>query len=214
METQEHIDDLIGKVLTGEASEQEQAQVEAWRSQRAANEQYFVQCRQILEEAGRAPEFHYDERAAWERVKSTMHAGSRSRSFPVWRVAAAVAVVALAGYAISRWYVEPIQQLSLRSEHAITTDTLPDGSVAVMNRQTRIEYAEARTDNQRRVKLTGEAYFDVRHLEEKPFVIETAEEVLIRDIGTSFNVRAFPSLNRRYSSKVVKCSFILYATRD
>lgn len=39
--------------------------------------------------------------------------------------------------------------------------------------------------------LKGEAYFTVKHEEEKPFVIE-ADEVLVRDIGTEFNLKAYP----------------------
>jgi ferric-dicitrate binding protein FerR (iron transport regulator) len=38
--------------------------------------------------------------------------------------------------------------------------------------------------------LKGEGFFDVKHEEEKPFVIET-EETLVRDIGTSFNIRSY-----------------------
>jgi transmembrane sensor len=43
----------------------------------------------------------------------------------------------------------------------------------------------------RKVVLKGEAYFSVKHEEENPFVIE-ADEILVRDIGTEFNLKAYP----------------------
>jgi transmembrane sensor len=46
-------------------------------------------------------------------------------------------------------------------------------------------------EKDRKVKLSGEAFFSVKHEEEKPFVIE-AEDVLVRDIGTEFNLKAYP----------------------
>jgi ferric-dicitrate binding protein FerR (iron transport regulator) len=41
------------------------------------------------------------------------------------------------------------------------------------------------------VKLKGEAYFNIHHEDDKNFIIE-ASGVLIKDIGTSFNVKAYP----------------------
>ena len=43
----------------------------------------------------------------------------------------------------------------------------------------------------RKVVLKGEAYFSVKHEAEKPFIIE-AEDILVRDIGTEFNLKAYP----------------------
>ncbi len=66
---------------------------------------------------------------------------------------------------------------------------LSDGTVVELNSKSRIVYPALFTGRERRVRLEGEAMFDVRHDEEHPFVVETyACDVEVR--GTHFNVMA------------------------
>ncbi len=66
---------------------------------------------------------------------------------------------------------------------------LSDGTVVELNSKSRIVYPALFTGRERRVRLEGEAMFDVRHDEEHPFVVETyACDVEVR--GTHFNVIA------------------------
>jgi transmembrane sensor len=46
-------------------------------------------------------------------------------------------------------------------------------------------------EKKRKVKLKGEAFFEIAEKKEAPFILEVAG-VIIEDIGTSFNVRAYP----------------------
>jgi ferric-dicitrate binding protein FerR (iron transport regulator) len=66
---------------------------------------------------------------------------------------------------------------------------LPDGSQVHMNASSRIVYSENKKEHTREVRLTGEAFFNVLHDEENPFIV-TAGNALIRVTGTSFNIRA------------------------
>ncbi len=59
------------------------------------------------------------------------------------------------------------------------------------------------------MKLKGEGFFDVKHQEEKPFVIET-DEALVRDIGTSFNVKSYP--DKDTIEVVVKTGIVQFYT--
>ena len=68
---------------------------------------------------------------------------------------------------------------------------MPDGTTAFLNKKSSIVYEYSPRQKTRKVKLKGEGFFEVKHEEEKPFVIEV-EEVRVRDIGTAFNVRAYP----------------------
>src|SRR5690606_17246275 len=45
---------------------------------------------------------------------------------------------------------------------------------------------------EREVRLEGEAYFEIVHDENRPFVIHTPL-MEIRDLGTTFNVKAYPN---------------------
>lgn len=67
--------------------------------------------------------------------------------------------------------------------------TLSDGSRVQLNSGARLEYPTVFGRDTRRVKLSGEAFFEVEHDAEKPFVVETFASD-IRVLGTKFNVDA------------------------
>ena len=193
------MDDLIGKVLAGEASAQEQESVLLWRKQSEANEKYFNQVHDIFERVGAdAVKIEFDTDAAWNKVKSKISKNNdkvvsinRTNFFSPLRIAAGfillLGVVAVF-YLLS---AAPIQTLAVLSEKTTRQDTLPDGSTAFLNKMTELTFEYNPREKTRKVKLKGEAYFTVKHEEEKPFIIE-ADEILVRDIGTEFNLKAYP----------------------
>ena len=64
---------------------------------------------------------------------------------------------------------------------------LSDGTVVHVNSGSRLTYPEVFAADQRRVVLSGEAYFEVAKDADRPFYVET-EEVKIEVYGTQFNV--------------------------
>ena len=66
---------------------------------------------------------------------------------------------------------------------------LADGTRVLLAPESRLTVAEGYGNKVREVQLTGEAYFDVRHDEARPFVVH-AGGADIRDLGTTFTVRA------------------------
>ena len=66
---------------------------------------------------------------------------------------------------------------------------LPDGSIALLNVESRIEYPKVFNKGVRNVILDGEAYFDVVPNPDAPFIIQ-AKEISVKVLGTSFNVYA------------------------
>jgi ferric-dicitrate binding protein FerR (iron transport regulator) len=60
-----------------------------------------------------------------------------------------------------------------------------------MNANTRIDYPEKFSTTIRKVKLSGEAFFQVTRDTLHPFIIET-ENASVEVLGTSFNVSAYP----------------------
>ena len=67
---------------------------------------------------------------------------------------------------------------------------LPDGTKVWLNAASSITYPTAFTGNQRLVKVTGEAYFEVVHNAKMPFVVKAGNES-VTDIGTHFNINAY-----------------------
>jgi transmembrane sensor len=72
-----------------------------------------------------------------------------------------------------------------------TTILLPDGSVVKMNAGSKLEYPSQFSEDKRKVKLSGEAYFEVIHDASHPFVVEL-NGAEVEDLGTSFNISAYP----------------------
>lgn len=68
---------------------------------------------------------------------------------------------------------------------------LSDGSEVYLNHGSRLYYPHIFKGNTREVTLQGEAYFDVAHNHDKPFVVKT-KHLNVKAIGTSFNVFAYP----------------------
>jgi Fe2+-dicitrate sensor, membrane component len=72
-----------------------------------------------------------------------------------------------------------------------TSVTLPDGTKVWINAGSKLTYDNDFGNTLREVNLVGEAFFDVTHNAEKPFIIHTSK-MDIRVLGTEFNVRCYP----------------------
>jgi transmembrane sensor len=68
--------------------------------------------------------------------------------------------------------------------------TLPDGTQVWLNAASSITYPVAFTGGERRVTLTGEAYFEVVHQAHQPFKVRVGNRE-IEDLGTYFDINAY-----------------------
>lgn len=67
---------------------------------------------------------------------------------------------------------------------------LADGSHVWLNAGSSVTYPIAFTGNERKVSITGEAYFEVAHDKTKPFYV-TKGNMQVQVLGTRFNVNAY-----------------------
>lgn len=73
----------------------------------------------------------------------------------------------------------------------VSWQVLADGTRIWLNGQSSIEFpATFSGDSIREVFLNGEAFFEVAHNKEKPFIVHTSS-ISIKVLGTSFNVKAY-----------------------
>lgn len=84
----------------------------------------------------------------------------------------------------------PTSEISTRNGSK-TNIVLTDGTKVWLNAGSKISYDKAFGETERRITLTGEAYFDVTHDPNKPFIIHT-QAMDIRVLGTVFNVKSYP----------------------
>lgn len=68
---------------------------------------------------------------------------------------------------------------------------LPDGTDVWLNAASSITYPTAFTGRERTVEITGEAYFEVAKMKQKPFRVKSANGSEIEVLGTHFNVNAY-----------------------
>ena len=69
---------------------------------------------------------------------------------------------------------------------------LPDGTVAYLNSGSVLSYPLHYDKRERRVTLTGEAYFKVTHNPEQPFIVSVANDRMrVKVLGTEFNLQSY-----------------------
>lgn len=68
---------------------------------------------------------------------------------------------------------------------------LPDGTEVWLNAASAIRFPTVFTGRQRKVEITGEAYFEVAQNRKTPFVVSVNNAMAVEVLGTHFNVNAY-----------------------
>lgn len=208
-------DDLLVKYLLDEASETERAEVQLWTEQNTGNKKYFEHFRLIWDQSKNlAAESTIDTNAAWERFQHKV-ANTRqsakviplSRPVFTWVRVAAVLLVMLGAGWMYYYNVSSNAIIALHSKNTILTQTLPDGSIVTLNKNSSISYPKAFKGNTRNITLEGEAFFNVTPDKSKPFIIKV-DDVSVRVVGTSFNIK-----NTKAKTEVIVETGIVEVTR-
>lgn len=186
-------DELLFKYFSNEASAEEVAQIEQWLEEDPARQSEFDSAHYLFN----AMILHSDELSKMTTPGALEKTSRKSKVRRlVYRYAAAAAAVVIAG--LSGVFVE--KEINYNKMTAQTnvlevpagqrmSVTLSDGTQVQLNGNSRIEYPVIFSRKQRNVKLSGEAFFEVKHDERHPFIVETfASKVEV--LGTRFNVYA------------------------
>jgi len=190
----EQFDILLPLVLAGEASaDQEKTFFELLEKDRNLETEY----REALRIWMAASALGYDTEAALRKVNP-----QTGRTIPLkprrWRMPAIAATVfLLAGlFTWVLWKSDWLNDMPAAGPQMVTVQAgdevkmvyLPDSSVVWLNRHSQISYPESFAGNERRVNLSGEAYFDVTPDKSKPFVTQT-QSTETKVLGTEYNLR-------------------------
>lgn len=186
-------DELLFRYFSNEASAEEVAQIEQWLDEDPARQSEFDSAHYLFN----AMILHSDELSKMTTPGALEKTSRKSKVRRlVYRYAAAAAAVVIAG--LSGVFVE--REINYNKMTAQTnvlevpagqrmSVTLSDGTQVQLNGNSRIEYPVIFSRKQRNVKLSGEAFFEVKHDERHPFIVETfASKVEV--LGTRFNVYA------------------------
>lgn len=196
---QNMMDELLAKYLLNEATGAEQAEAEQWIAAGEDNKRYYEHFKLMLERSRKLAKANMvDENEAWERFlqKAEPAAGTTINVIPVgrkplsWVGVAAILLVLVMCAGLIYYFknaAEP-KMIALQSSDHVLIDTLSDGSVVTINKHATFSYPESFKGDTRRVRLEGEAFFNVAPDKSKPFIID-ANGTQVKVVGTSFNVR-------------------------
>ncbi|AXY75614.1 DUF4974 domain-containing protein [Paraflavitalea soli] len=68
---------------------------------------------------------------------------------------------------------------------------LPDGSIVWLNAASSLRFPIAFAGGERNVSLTGEAFFEIAHMTNKPFKVAVEDGSTVEVLGTRFNINAY-----------------------
>jgi ferric-dicitrate binding protein FerR (iron transport regulator) len=206
--------ELLTRYLSGEATAEERAHIEAWRKAAAENQHQFAEFEKIWQNATASPVSVPDVDQAWNELSVRLGfppeappAGILKTPLPPQRVsrrvfwsdryvwaAAAILVLGIAAL-LYRFLQNADDLLVVTTSYAQQeTVTLPDGSLVRLNSDSEIRFAKNFADSARYVTLSGEAYFEVTH-DNLAFHVNTGN-AQIKVLGTKFGIWARHELTR------------------
>jgi len=204
--------DLIAKYLSNECDKDETDHLFRWIAKSEENKLLFEKVKRDLNLINTNKSMNkINVDSAWEKLKDRIE--EEEQTLPIidkpkvkrlqlpflLKYAAAIILIVSVGYFTTKYFLNlqdanyNITEITAKNEIKEQI-TLPDGSVVTLNADSKLEYPKEFTDNERKVILTGEGYFNVTKNTEKPFIIE-AENAEVRVLGTSFNVNTRLSEN-------------------
>ena len=198
-----HIEDKIVSVLTGQASQEELAEVRQWLAESANNRKLYDEYTGIWGiscAVGRNDDYQPD--AAWTLLNRRMKTRKNYMQPTIpWKkvmlVAAMLAIVFLAGTSVTLFTGKATEQSPLMfTEYSSPYGSksmvkLPDGSSVWLNAGSMLRYSSDFNVHNREVYLEGEGYFNVTRNEQTPFLVQTST-ITVKVLGTAFNVKAYP----------------------
>lgn len=190
-------EELLRRYLYGEADEKEQQKVLDWFD--ADPENHIAKLNHL----------HYSYLA-----EEKYGMPSPNRKGVLWRLGRyGAAAAAAVGLLFGVWHLSDRHAYREMSARPISLETpagqritmqLPDGTHVQLNAGTKLEYPQVFAKGMRRVKLSGEAMFEVSHDARRPFVVQTfASEIEV--LGTRFNVLS-DEQNARFSTTLIEGS--------
>jgi len=133
-------------------------------------------------------------------LKNVLDTKNRRRSSGWMKFSAAAVLLLVSGltYLYLRDRTTPIENATVHQLQPVegvlnNFILLSDGSTAFLSAGSKLEVVSNFEQNTvREVVLTGEAYFDVKHNPNKPFIVRTGQ-LTTKVLGTSFNIKALPN---------------------
>ena len=186
--------DLVVKSFTGNLDIKEQEQIQAWLRESESNRLYYEKLRIIWERTNNSYQSEeFDESVAKENIRLKIQQ-LHSQKITLkrrYRIAAAASVLFLLGLGailFNALHPDKNNLMVYNSGNQVQEIILPDSSHIWLNENSTLQAPKVFSGNSRKVKLEGEAFFQVARNEAQPFKIK-AGKTIIKVLGTSFDVK-------------------------
>ncbi|MFC5283544.1 FecR family protein [Pedobacter alpinus] len=186
---------LLLAYITKSASAQEKAWVKNWIAASEENETAFISLYKNYHKNLSTKHQYIDNEAAFERFLSDQIPPKQTINFPLFlKYAAVFFLICSIGLLFNKTF-SPNKNESWKSVVVAKGDKnkmiLPDGTKVYLNAGSRLAYDEGFNQNNRKVILDGEAYFDIAKSDKDiPFIVD-AGGYIVRDIGTIFKIKSY-----------------------
>ncbi|MFC5284423.1 FecR family protein [Pedobacter alpinus] len=182
--------ELLDRFTKGKANETESALVDAWYKSYQANEDEIS-----INEVEKTAIKQY----LTSKIKQSPINPNKSIIPIYYRIAAAIAIIFTAGIVFQNWKSKKLETPA--SYNLVSTKlgqikkvTLPDSSIVWLNANSVMRVNSNFEAGSREIFLDeGEAFFKVTKNPKKPFIVQH-NEVSVKVLGTSFNVKAYKNL--------------------
>lgn len=198
MNSERDIHNIIVKVFSGTATDDEKVRVKNWVTQSESNEKLFRDLQEIWD--GTESEASRDAFNADDAIHVFLEktcAPEKDRNITTKRFLRYAAVFVLAiSIPFVYWFTKQPEitkntYTTIHSAYGDKTEVvLPDSSLVWLNSGSQLTFVNDFESDSREVFLTGEAYFSVKKDFGKPFIVN-AQEVEVEVFGTEFNFKAY-----------------------
>ncbi len=141
---------------------------------------------------------HFDTDTAWRKLSGKLEFNQVSKKAKIYKHIAIAATIAIFGILSTIFIINSKHTLdytTVTAQTNILEQTLSDGTNITLNQNSTLVFPNNfNTDSIRKVKLEGEAYFEVKSDTNKTFIVET-EHAYIKVLGTKFNLNAHSNNN-------------------
>ena len=193
--------DLLARILTGEATPEEKERFYKGLKNNSEDEKLFYEVKGLWVRAS-VKNTWIDQNVEFENLWNRIAAPAKRSPFRIGKKMLHYAAIILmvlgiggtGGYFISKsrfLHADQGMQRYTALKGSVSKIEFPDGTKVWLNSDSRLTYREDHKNRQRIAELTGEAYFEIKHRDEFPFMVK-AGQIVVRDLGTTFNVKAYP----------------------
>lgn len=202
----DHIDDLIIQLLCGELDGDSLAELRAWIAISPQNERYFHEKQEIWFSAVDSSVLSkYNKQEALNAFRERVAMAQEDKGIHLkyhlgWKKWAGYAVM-LALVCIMTVFAYHQGKHNVSSSFADiqveaplgsrTKALLPDGTIVWLNSGSKLTYSQGYGLSDRKVTMSGEGYFEVKHNEKLPFSVNS-QNLRVNVLGTQFNFRDYP----------------------